>query len=192
MSRNAKILIFSCILIYGIYINLDDDSNKSSGTGKLDDPALDVPKKEIKYHPKPESGFSPFNSYFGKGIYNNSTQNSFVIENSNSTDAVVLLVNAFNDKKIRNEFIRKGETFSMTGVPDGTYYLKWLSGNDWHPDVMTGNMKGGFQSNASASQSDDYDDWMEVDGGGQWTITLYSVSDGNMESEAITLNDFGN
>ena len=63
----------------------------------------------------PENGFSPYDDYFGKGIYNNSTGNKFIIKNSNSTDAVVLLVNAYSGRKVRNEYIRKGSTFSMTG-----------------------------------------------------------------------------
>ena len=203
MSRNAKILIFGSILIYAIYINLDEDnsssendySNNSSdknGGAVLDDPIITNTEKEIKYYSTPENGFSPYDSYFGKGIYDNSTRNSFIIENSNSTDAVVLLVNAYSNKKIRNEFVRKSETLSMTSVPNGTYYLRWLSGNNWHPDVMIGNLKGGFQTDVSASQSNDRDDWMKSSGLTKWTITLYSVSDGNMDTESIELNSFSN
>ena len=194
-SSNTLLWVLLILVVGSIVFVIfsENDSNYE----KTSDDATEIlsekyPLNKIKPYPKPENGYSPYDSYFGKGIYNNSTQNSFIIKNSNSTDAVVLLINAYSNRKIRNEFIRKGESFSMTGVPNGTYYLKWLSGNDWHPDVMTGNMKGGFQSNAGASQSDDYDDWMISDGGAQWTITLYSVSGGNMDTETITLDDFGN
>ena len=192
MSRNAKILIFASILIYGLYTSFDDQENTYSGGAILDEQIINETEKVIKYNKTPENGFSPYDSYFGKGIYKNSTQNSFVIENSNSTDAVVLLVNAYSNKKIRNEFIRKGETFSMTDVPNGTYYLRWLSGNNWHPEVMIGDLKGGFQKNVSAAQSDDEGDWMLCEGGVKWTITLYSVIGGNMDTESITLQNFSN
>ena len=45
---------------------------------KRDDPKVDP----NKYYPTPENGFSPYNAYFGKGIYNNNTNNSFKIKNS--------------------------------------------------------------------------------------------------------------
>ena len=196
MSRNAKILIFSAILIYAFIKNIDNSETNNDPVKRLDETVNENVGKldldpTIKPYPKPENGFSPYNTYFGKGKYNNNSNNTFIIKNSNSTDAVVLLVNAYSQQKIRNEFIRMGSTFSMTGVPDGTYYLKWLSGNNWHPEVKIGNLNGGFQSNASASQSDDNDDWMIADGGVEWTITLYSVTGGNMDTESITLDNFG-
>jgi hypothetical protein len=139
----------------------------------------------------PKNGYSPYNSYFGKGIYNNNSGNSFKIENSNETDAVVLLVNAYSGKKIRNEFVRKGTTFEMTGVPNGTYYLEWFSGTDWYSDLkVVSKFKGGFQTKASFTKARDRNDWMKVDGYKIWTVTLYSVVGGDVESESIDANDF--
>ena len=60
------------------------------------------------------------------------------------------------------------------------------------PDISIGILKGGFQRDLSASQSDDVEDWMKADGGVEWTITLYAVSNGNMDTESIDLNTFGN
>ena len=171
------------IIIIGIYyINQNDDD-------KTDDIPI-IEKKVIEYFPTPENGFSPYDEVFGKGIYNKSDGNNFIIKNSNSSHAVVLLVNVIGSRKVRNEFVRKGETFSMTSVPNGTYFLRWFSGNDWSPNIELGELTGGFQSDVSFSQSDDVSDWMEVTGGDQWTITLYAVNDGNMISEDIDLNDF--
>ena len=48
----------------------------------------------------PKNGFSPYNRCFGKGVYNNETGNAFIIKNSNSTDAVVLLVNHIQAEKL--------------------------------------------------------------------------------------------
>lgn len=140
----------------------------------------------------PKNGFSPYDDYFGKGIYNNSTGNKFIIKNSNSTDAVVLLVNAYSDRKVRNEYIRKGSTFSMTGVPNGTYYLEWASGNNWSPYKKVGNLTGGFQSKSRFTKTRDRADWMAVSGYQEWTVTLYAVEGGDVESESLTENEFGN
>ena len=149
--------------------------------------------KKTTYHPTPKNGFSPYDNYFGKGVYNNNTNNSFKIENSNQTDAIVLLINAYYGKKIRNEFVRKGTTFEMTGVPHGTYYLEWFSGELWSPDKVIGaRYKGGFQKNASFTKTKDRDDWMRVNGNAIWTVTLYTVPGGDVESEKINAEEFFN
>jgi hypothetical protein len=151
-----------------------------------------IPKPIIN-QPTPKNGFSPYDKYFGKGVYNNSSGNSFKIENSNETDAVVLLVNAYSGKKIRNEFVRKGTTFEMTGVPNGTYYLEWFSGTNWWGELKVGNkFKGGFQTKASFTKTRDINDWMKVEGYQIWTVTLYSVVGGEVESEKIDAEDFFN
>ena len=181
--------IFGIILIFALFEYL---FNENSSVDRNDDERNVKKLEEIVFHPQPENGFSPYDSFFGRGIYNKSSHNSFVIKNSNSTDAVVLLVDAYSGRKVRNEYIRKGEKFSMTSVPDGTYFLRWISGNYWSPDISIGILKGGFQRDLSASQSDDVEDWMKADGGVEWTITLYAVSNGNMDTESIDLNTFGN
>lgn len=152
----------------------------------------DNSNSSIEYYPQPKNGFSPYNQFFGKGIYNNNSGNVFIIKNSNSSDAVVLLVNAYTGKKIRNEYIRKGATFEMTSVPNGTYYLEWASGNNWNPNLRVGSLKGGFQTDASFTKTKDSNDWMRVDGYQQWTVTLYNVSGGDVQSEKLAPNEFGN
>ena len=181
--------IFGIILLFALF---EYFFNEDSSDNRHDDEKNVKKVEEIVFHPQPENGFSPYDSYFGRGIYDKSTYNSFIIKNSNSTDAVVLLVDAYSGRKVRNEYIRKGETFSMTSVPNGTYFLRWMSGNYWSPDILIGNLKGGFQRDLSASQSDDVEDYMRADGGVEWTITLYTVSNGNMDTESIDLNTFGN
>ncbi len=87
-------------------------------------------------------------------------------------------INIKPGKKYRNEYIRKGATFRMTGVPNGTYYLEWTSGNSWSPYLKVGLVKGGFQENAAFTKTKDREDWMKADGNMQWTVTLYSVEGG--------------
>ncbi len=142
-------------------------------------------------HPRPQQGFSPYDEYFGRGIYDKSVGNEFVIKNSNSTDAVVLLVNAYTKRKTRNEYIRKGATFKMTSVPNGTYYLEWTSGEAWNPNLYLGKVRGGFQENSSYAKTGDRNDWMQVSGWDQWTVTLYTTTDGDVNLEDINANEFG-
>ena len=104
----------------------------------------------------------------------------------------MLLVNAYSGKKVRNEYIRKGSTFSMTGVPDGTYYLQWSSGNSWSPKKVVGNLVGGFQEDISFAKTENSNDWMTVDGYMQWTVTLYSVTGGDVETDNISASEFAN
>lgn len=203
MSKQAKIIIFSVILFASFLMKHcnDDGSYKKPSTNKFDKlkEAMDKPSSSDRknenpttYYTQPENGFSPYNSYFGSGIYDNNTQNSFIVKNDNSTDAVVLLVDAYSSRKVRNEYIRKGNTFSMTGVPNGTYYLRWISGNDWSPNLQVGNLRGGFQSDQSFSETESSNDWMRTDGGSQWTVTLYSVAGGTVGVDNLNANEFTN
>jgi len=204
MSRQAKIIIFSLILVFSIYqkqIKENIDSNvkerikQSVPKNKIRKPLIPLGnfEQKNKRFPTPKNGFSPYNKYFGKGIYDNNSGNEFVIKNSNQTDAVVLLVNAYNGRKVRNEFVRKGSNFKMTGVPDGTYYLEWFSGTNWSPELKVGSrFKGGFQTNASFTKTKDRSDWMSVDGYRQWTLTLYTVAGGDVESKKINADEFFN
>jgi hypothetical protein len=221
MSRQAKIIIFGVILAYSIYSHQNDSSifdwaTETRKTNKrIDDEIINSkketektkitkpPKSDIDFEqykekpgsiipfPQPKNGFSPYNKYFGKGIYDNSTGNVFIVKNSNSTDAVVLLVNSYSGRKVRNEYVRKGASFEMTGVPNGIYYLEWASGNNWSPEKKVGKLTGGFQTEASFTKTRDITDWMSVNGFEQWTVTLYTVSGGDVESEGISANEFG-
>ena len=209
MNRTTKIIIFSIILIFAIIQKQGKEESEpvkttstqpKKKTPKLtekDDAYWDQYKVDDskgdtnKFYSTPKNGFSPYDAYFGKGIYNNSLSNSFKIKNSNTTDAVVLLVNAYSKRKVRNEFVRKGATFEMSGVPNGTYYLEWFSGNDWSPDLKVGTKyKGGFRSKASFTKTKDVSDWMKVSGNQIWTVTLYTVAGGDVESESMNANEF--
>ena len=146
------------------------------------------------YIPRPQNGFSPYNEYVGEGVYKESDGNKVIIENGFSTDAVVLLINAFSNKKIRNEYIRKGETFEMTNVPDGTYYIKWASGNNWNPNKRVGKWKGGFETDVSFTGAVDRKDWSVLESSDRkydiLTYSLYSVQEGNLEGEDISSDEF--
>lgn len=166
-----------------------NSSNKSSGGAARFNPSSN--SSSGGNYTRPKEGFSPYDKYFGRGIYDKSVMNEFVIKNSFSTDAVVLLINAYTGRKVRNEYIRKGSNFSMTSVPNGTYYMEWTSGEDWNPNLDLGQVTGGFETNGSYTKTRDRDDWMGVTGYDQWTVTLYRSTSGDVESETLSSNEFG-
>ena len=211
MSRQVKLFIYGIIFLYSIASNIEvDDSNdskipvvsnppsssvvgdSSNNNSKNSNTEYDLDSNSVINYPRPINGFSPYNTFFGQPIYDRNSENKIIIKNSNSSDAVVVLVDAYSGKKIRNEYIRKGDNFSMTGVPNGTYYLEWVSGNDWSPNLMVGKLKGGFQTSQSFTKTRDKNDWMNLTGYIEYTITLYTVSGGNVESESLSANEFGN
>lgn len=193
MSRKAIIAISAIVLIYSIYINNQDSASSSENNNKRETVTeREVEKPVIDYYPQPENLFSPYDAFFGKGVYDNSSNNIIGVKNSNDTDAIVLLVDAYSNKKIRNEYIRKGEYVRMTDVPNGTYYLQWSSGNDWSPIITVGNLVGGFQTDQSFSKTQNTNDWMEAKGNIEWTITLYNVSGGDVETQGIDASEFSN
>jgi len=199
MSRTSKIALFSIILIIaiayqrGFFDQRFESNDYSEYIEKTPCNDTVAEREHLISYPRPENGFSPYNSWLGRGVYNNNSDNSFIIENSNETDAVVQLVSAYSERKIRNEYIRKGQSFEMSGVPNGTYYLQWISGNIWDPDKTVGSMKGGFICDESFSKTQNSNDWMTVgENYVSWTVTLYSVSGGDVELEDINASEFSN
>lgn len=150
---------------------------------------------------RPANGFSPYDKYFGKGIYDKSTSNYVEIDNQSNNDAIVLLVNAYSNKKIRNEYVRKKSKFKMEYIPDGVYYLRSMSGNDWISNLKIGKLRGGFTRERSISGNSDSKDWVKLgttyaNSEGEYTQgyrqTIHTVVGGNLKSEVLTEEEFSN
>ena len=141
----------------------------------------------------PINGTSPYNSYFGSGIYDD-TQNSIIVNSPKNSDIVFLLKNAFSGKTIRNEFIRKNSTFELTDIPYGTYIFVYFSGTDWsyNESMKNGRIRGGFTKNKSFSKSEYLKDRMEFKTGyyGSYELTLTQVISGNLETQPADEDDF--
>jgi len=141
------------------------------------------------------NGASPFGACFGKGRFGG---NAWILfKNSNTSDAIVCLVNAYSGKTIRNEYIRTGSHYKMESIPSGTYYLKVFYGNDWNPTLKNVcGTKGSFETDVHFSKSEDRSDWIEVqnnyDSYSTGGITLYTVANGNMSQSPINEESFFN
>ena len=139
------------------------------------------------------NGSSPFDRCFGKGRYSGQAWIKF--DNSNASDAIVSLVNVYSEKTIRNEYVKAGTSYKMSNVPIGTYYIKVYYGNDWNPTKTNfcGTL-GAFDSDEHFSKSDNPNDYIEISnteaGYSTWTITLYSVANGNMSTQSTNESDF--
>lgn len=145
---------------------------------------------------QPSNGFSPYDNYFGKGLYKNSTKNSILVSSPKQSDIVFLLKNVNTGKTIRNEYIRKGSKFNLTGIPYGTYSFSYFSGSKWSDQIKlkNGKIKGGFTSGKSFSKSDKLEDYLEFKTGyyGSWEITLTEVENGNLETQESSEDEFFN
>lgn len=143
------------------------------------------------------NGSSPFNSCFGKG--KRSGRSWIRFQNRNGVDAVVCLINSISGATIRNEYVRAGESFEMSNVPVGTYYIKVLYGNDWNPTLTSPcGSQGFFDSDVNFSVSDGFSNAINVETSNDGysirysthTITLHPVANGNMSQRGIDASQF--
>lgn len=152
------------------------------------------PAYTVKYY---STGDRPYQSYYGKGRYDSDTENSLLIKNGSTSDAVVFL-ETLSGKKVRHVYVRKGDSFRMTQIPGGKYLTKIFQGNSWNPEKYNGESAptGGFMEDVSMSKSEDYApfDYPYPSSGNyyDYEITLYKVTNGNMHTENINTAEMFN
>lgn len=139
-----------------------------------------------------KDGASPLDACFGKGIYGGNAK--LTIDNGGSTDAIVCLYSVASGRTIRNEYVRKNSSFTMSGIAEGSYKIRVLYGNDWNPTLTNScGKKGNFETNVSFSEFDGTKYFEDGDRGYTVaTITLYAVIGGNAPSSAIDQSTFFN
>jgi len=145
-------------------------------------------------------GDSPYDNYFGEGIFNYYSNNSITYNNTDKSDVIVCLVEQIAQKTIRNEYIKAGHSFEMRNIPDGIYYSKVFYGNSWNPNkvLLNGKINGGFEEDMSMQVFKNNNDLMVLkqyeDFIGThystYEITLYPVANGNMTGKKIGVDDF--
>ncbi len=141
---------------------------------------------------RPVNGFSPYNNYYGKGVYNNSTDNTIKVTAPLSKDIVIMIKDVYSGKTIRNEYIRAGSVFSLTGIPYGTYKFYYLYGNDWsaNANFKSGLAKGNFINNKGVGKSNKfYDVEFETGYYGTYSLTLQLLTNGNLTTVEGSEND---
>jgi curved DNA-binding protein CbpA len=189
-------LVIIGIIIYSAITN-SDNSSTSNSRDVIVDSEPEVSQKISKWEGnKLNTGDSPYNNYFGTGVYDTQFSNEVTVHNGQKTDVIVCLTEYENPyRTIRNEYIRAGESFKLTSVPNGLYSLKWFYGNNWNPDtVYIEGIQGFFDNDAGFSKSDSPSDLLKMEQNEKqystFEITLYSVQNGNMETKEINPNEF--
>jgi hypothetical protein len=202
MSREIKMIIFSLLLLISI-INkqCNSTSDYTPSTSSSNEPNTDFDPNDYEksnsspsavnknsgYYPtsRPISGFSPYNSYYGKGIYNNSTDNTIEVTAPLNKDIVIMFKNIYSGRMVRNEYIRANTKFSLTGIPYGNYKFFYLYGDDWssNANFKGGVAKGSFLKDKGVGKSDKFFD-VEFERGytGTYSLKLQLYTNGNLST----------
>ena len=204
MNSQTKIILFSLILLMSIINKQCNQSHDYVSSNNYNSSEIDYsnnPTKDndivtsnktseskpplpiLKATERPINGFSPYDSYCGRGIYNNSTNNTIKVTAPLQADIVIFIKDVYSQKKIRNEYIRAGSVFSLTGIPYGSYKFIYTYGNNWSANApfKGGLAYGNFLTDKGVSQSDKIVD-VEFERGyyGTYSLTLQLLSNGNL------------
>jgi hypothetical protein len=137
-----------------------------------------------------KDGASPLTGCFGKGIYSGNA--TLTIKNGGNSDAIICLYSIDNDRTIRNEYVQKNSSFTMSNIAQGEYKIRVFYGNDWNPELENScGTKGNFESDINFSEFDGTEYFEDSDRGyTNATITLYTVAGGNASSSSIDQSKF--
>ena len=135
-------------------------------------------------------GASPLTGCFGKGIYSGNA--TLTIKNGGNSDAIICLYSIADDRTIRNEYVQKNSSFTMSNISQGEYKIRVFYGNDWHPELENScGTKGNFESDVNFSEFDGTEYFEDSERGyTNATITLYTVANGNASSSSIDQSQF--
>ncbi len=95
-------------------------------------------------------------------VFDNNITNKLEINVGNQIDAVIKLVKQGTDTCIRMVYIRSGEKFIMTNIPEGKYFLDMVYGREWKEQEFNGNCHGSFFVNAHAEKGKEVMDFTRV------------------------------
>jgi hypothetical protein len=61
--------------------------------------SADTDDKDVYSFERPINGFSPYENYYGKGIYHNDTENTIMVTAPTNKDIVILIEDVYSKKK---------------------------------------------------------------------------------------------
>jgi hypothetical protein len=150
-----------------------------------------IPPVESQYKGNQlNDGASPLTGCFGKGIYSGNA--TLTIKNGGNSDAIICLYSIADDRTIRNEYVQKNSSFTMSNISQGEYKIRVFYGNDWNPELENScGTKGNFESDVNFSEFDGTEYFEDSERGyTNATITLYTVANGNASSSSIDQSQF--
>lgn len=138
------------------------------------------------------NGSSPLNCCFGEGVYSGNA--NLTIKNGASSDAIVCLYSINSKRTIRNAYVQKNTSYTITNIAEDSYKIRVLYGNDWDPELENPYGKNGFFK--TDIYFSEFDGTQEFEDGYYGytvaTITLYTVSNGNASTSKISQSEFFN
>jgi pSer/pThr/pTyr-binding forkhead associated (FHA) protein len=194
VNRNLYLwFILALVPILVIILNNSSNEKNTSIESKiLTDNTLTTSAPILFPTSRPINGFSPYDDYYGNGIYHNYTDNTIKVTAPFSKDIVIIFKDLFTNRIIRNEYIRAGNTFSLTGIPFGKYKFFYIYGDDWsaEADFKGGLSKGNFLKNKGVSKSNKFCD-VEFEEGyyGTYSLVLQLSTNGNLTTIEGSEND---
>ena len=135
----------------------------------------------------PKTGDLSLFNEFGRGVYQNSSNNKFILDNSlGEEDLVVVIRNYFTNTRVRAQFVRKGATLTMDKIPNGTFYTQDYMGNYWIKNL---DPKNRFMRDYKFLDFKKYP--VRMFSGKKMTYT-YNKPGGNLQGENMTEEEFFN
>ena len=135
----------------------------------------------------PKTGEYTLFNEFGRGVYSNSSKNTFILDNSlGDEDLVVVIRNYFTNTRVRAQFVRKGKILTMNKIPNGTFYTQDYIGDYWIKNL---DPKNRFMRNNKFLDYKRYP--VRMYGGSKQKYT-YNKPGGNLQGESMTEEDFFN
>jgi len=122
-----------------------------------------------------------------------SGRHQVVIQNNSGYDAIVKIEDYFSEETYRLVFIRKGYNFTITGIRDGSFMIKFALGSDYSPSQRM------FLKSASFTKFDTprrFDTTVRYEGNrvitssSKLSVTLAPVVGGNAQTSKISAKEF--
>jgi curved DNA-binding protein CbpA len=110
-------------------------------------------------HREIQTADSPYDNIFGPGIYQDPDGHSLQLLNHLHQDLIACLIAEKDPRhRMRNEYIRSGEHYTMAELPDGSYKLLLFRGKDWDSLalILNKSVRGAFRRDTSFYQTVEY------------------------------------
>ena len=171
-------------LVFAVGCQQQSEIESSYDTENSDDISLEAPTREVEAIKPMPTVAKPSSGLYTQNFNGQQAIAPLEIRTESGSDYYVKVVNAANDNDTLAIYIHGGETVEVE-VPLGNYEIRYASGNNWYGDQEL------FGSDTAFNKADELFNF--VDTGYQvsgYTITLYQVIDGNLQTKTIDKNQF--
>lgn len=155
-----------------------EDADYNSEAFEYEETPVEINELPIPEVPRPSSGL------YSQNLNGQPAIAPLEIRSQSGSDYFVKVTNQYTGEDVSTIYIRGGDTVSIE-VPLGTYEIKYASGETWYGDQKL------FGTQTSYSKADELftfsDTGYQITG---YTITLYQVVNGNLETITLDPSQF--